>query len=198
MNTASGSVVAVAVALAVLPIAACNGSDHGVLAASSRTVSPCVGQQAATFTPFRLDADLLDWSQGGPAGEVQMRAGWRSSTASDEVVLQVADVDGLRQQLKADPGGAVPIDDKTIRVSLSLVGRCPDSDQDIEGVNGTLTISSLDTSTGGRISGQATFDLVDVRPVVQNLGPVTVLAKGATLDFDFEVRNGILFQGFTN
>lgn len=182
-----------AVAL-LAPMAACGG-DFATIDAPSLVLTPCEDGKPRTFNPFRFESDLLRWYGAGGSGQVEMRAGWKASTISDEAVLQFPDLDAVRAIVAA--GGEVPIDGRTARLSILLRATCPDASQAVVARNGSLTLSSLDTSTGGTIAGEGQFDLYDERALVQEGGPVEPLARGATLRFDMEVRRGTAYEGFS-
>lgn len=171
---------------------ACSPSDHAVLEAASLTVSPCDNDEDRTFAPFRLEANFLRWLQDDGVGQIEMRTGYRARTLSDTMVLQVLDLDTVSRRWAEDPEVSLPLDDTLLRLSVLLLSTCPDAAQAIVGRGGGVRFTKFDTSVGGHIAGTATFDLVDARPK-----DAAVMATGATLEFEFEVRRGAAYEDYT-
>jgi len=157
------------------------------------TVTPCHGDDAKTFEPFRMDADLLRWLEDDNVGHIEMRAGYRAQTLSDTMVLQVLDIDEAERLFAANPGVPMPLDGELFRVSVLLLETCPDATQSMVGASGDVTFTAFDHSVGGRITGSARFDLVDARETGEN---AVVLAAGATLEFDMKVRRGAIYDDY--
>jgi hypothetical protein len=180
-------------AAALIPCA-CSGSDHGSVTATSLTLTPCNGNEPATFAPFRLDASMLRWYDAGAGGGIELRAGFREPTSSDGATLLLANVASVRAHLRDDPVVPIPVDGKDVRVSLALRSTCPDGTQVVEGYDGSLTLMELDT--GGRIAGLARFDLWDRRE--RDSGAGAPLARDVSMEFDFEVREGLPYEDFSD
>ena len=176
-------------------VVACGPSDHALLQAASLTVSPCQDHDAKTFAPFKMNADLLRWIEDDGVGQIEMRGGYRAQTLSDTIVLQVLDVAEAERQFAASPGTAMPLDNKLFRLSLLLLESCPDATQTMVGASGDVTFTAFDTSVGGHIEGSGRFDLIDARNTDDSTA--VPVAAGATLEFDFKVRRGSVYEDYT-
>jgi len=175
---------------------ACGNEDLAVLEAASLIVTPCEDGEARAFEPFRMEAVFLRWYEMDSMGFLEMRDGYQTATQSDAVYLQVSDTAKLVGLLAESPGASLELDGDFIRMSVMLAHTCPDSTQPIVAGPGRITFTKFDNRLGGRIAGNATFDLLDGR--TQDDGAATTLASDATLTFSLEVRRGPPYQEYTN
>jgi hypothetical protein len=176
-------------ALSCVLLAACGSGDLGVLSGDRLTVDPCRGDASRTFAPVRFEFDRLAWVHPIPStGSIEMRRGHRATTESDLLLLQFADLPGSLAAWEADREAPLPLDGDAIRLSLVLNARCPDQVQPLVARGGSVRMTAFSPRDGGRIAGQAVFDLVDDR--LRDAAGSPPAGSGMTLDFDLAVRSG--------
>jgi hypothetical protein len=175
--------------LACAALAACEPGDAGILVGERLTVDPCRGDSPRTFAPVRFEFDRLAWVHPIPStGSIEMRRGHRATTDSDLLLLQFADLEASVDAWAADPEAPLPLDGETIRLSLVLNARCPDQVQPLVARGGTLQLTAFAPRDGGRIAGQALFDLVDDR--LRDAADAPPVGPGMTLDFEVSIHSG--------
>lgn len=177
--------------LPLLVLYACAPDDFARISADKFMVSPCQNHDEKTFSPFRWEADFLRWHGVDVGGQIEIRKGFRPTTYSDLVVLDISDVATVQKAMKdAKP---VTIGGKDIRLSISLQQTCPDFTQVITATNGEIMFESFDPSLGGKISGHGRFDLIDQRRENN-----ATLATNVEFVFSMTVRKGFSYTEFAS
>ena len=129
----------------------------GQLSAKTFTVKGCL-QSAELDVPVNavaIDAcaDLL---------YVRAQNARTPVAAADGIILQFTALEQLLQELE---GGPVVLDVTSPRVTVTLFlnHTCPDSFASLEATAGTVTVTSLQTSTGGDLRLSATVTITDTK-----------------------------------
>ena len=81
---------------------------------------------------------------------------------ADGVLLQFTDLQQLLLELEDGPV-AIDVTSPQVTVTLFLNHTCPDSFASLEATGGTVTVTSLETATGGNIRLQASVAITDTK-----------------------------------
>lgn len=143
----------------LLPLAACSYVEDtiGHLTAQKITVVGCLDGKP-------LDISLNALAIDACADLLYLRAqdARTSAAAADGVVLQFTDLQQLQTELDAGPV-ELDVSSGRVTVALYLNNSCTDSFSSLEATSGTVTVTSLESSTGGDVRLVATVEITDMK-----------------------------------
>lgn len=164
----------------------CGREDEGELIGDLLLVRECEGDVDAIFQPYEMKPTFFAVQQLGEVAFVRMQPGGTPLHRTDAFVIQLNDVDFIRERL----GRELPIDSPKVRATLHVLGSCPDTTQAMTAHSGHVKFDEFGSERGERIVGSFVFQLFDDRTQ-------EVVGLGFRGSFDFEVKVGQPYQPFS-
>jgi hypothetical protein len=176
----------------MLPIVAalslgCTDVGKGELDGEFLFVDECVNGTDATFAPFSLNLDFFALEQLGSASFIRMQHGGQPLHRTDALVVYVDDAIYVQHRL----GQPIPVDNPQVRITLHVMGSCPDTTQSMSAHKGYITFDKFGMTAGAKVKTRFHFDLIDDR--TGELVGYNFSGKA-----DFEVRVGQPYTHFSS
>lgn len=169
----------------VLSAGGCSDDDSGELVGDVLIVRDCKDGADFVFNPYEMRPDFFAVEQLGDISFVRMQEGGKPLYRTDALVIEVGDIDFVRERR----GMPIPIDNPNVRATLSVLGSCPSNTQSMTAHDGHITFEHIGTAAGDRVAASFAFQLVDDR--TGELVGINFRGK-----LDFTVKVGQPYQPF--
>ena len=179
--------------VALITLYACSEQDSGELTGDFLVVKACRGGKDFVFdgegeddAGYVMDGEFFALQQQGEVAFIRMQPGGKHLDRTDALIVQVNDIDFVRQRLNQP----VFFDNPQVRASLHLLGSCPDTSQATTAANGYIEFTTFGVERDDRVAAELEFDLHDERTG-------EVVGLGFEGSFDFTVKVGQPYQPFS-